>query len=260
MPDTELVFVGDVCDRGYNSRDIYELIMNWQDEAPRQGSRVTFLLGNHEVMNAFGLRHYNTAEEYLSYDPASSTTGGRAHSEAFAEGGWLLEWLRRQHAAVRIGRVIFGHGDLPMVLSDWSVDEIDERVMGALRESRPRSGGNLPDPLFAPDKSILWCRQAQLERPTGYGRALAAFLAKNEASAYICGHTPAEEGLFRLGYHNRYLCIDTAMTFERQGIGRKSALLIENDRALAAYFEENDVVYREIDLNFELPVIGDLDV
>ena len=254
MPDTDLVFVGDVCDRGYNSKDIYELIMAWQEEAPRQGSRVWFLLGNHEVMNAYGLRHYNTAEEYLSYDPASVAAGKRAHSEAFAAGGWLRGWLARQRAMIRIDSFVFAHGDLPTALSGWSIDEIDGRVMELFRSSTPLSpGDSLPDALFAPDRSILWCRQAQLERPRGYRAALELFLARNGAGAYICGHTPAEEGAFRIGYGNRYLCIDTAMTFARQDIGRTSALVIENGSAVAAYFEAGDVVFRTLSLSFLPP-------
>lgn len=247
MPDTELVFIGDACDRGYNSKDIYELIMDWQETAPRQGSRVSFILGNHEVMNAFGLHHYRTPEECLSYDPASTAAGIRAHAEAFAAGGWLREWLGRQRAILRIGTFVFAHGDLPMALSSSSLEEIDEQVMGLFRGA-PSPPSSLPDDLFAPDRSILWCREAQLERPRGYGAALTSFLARNGAGAYICGHTPAEEGSFRLSYGGRYLCIDTAMTFERQGVGRKSALVIEERSATAAYFEGSDVVFRSIAL------------
>lgn len=252
MHHTDLVFVGDVCDRGYNSKDIYDLVMRWQGIAPTQDSRVWFLLGNHEVMNAYGLAYYNTAEEYLSFDATSVAAGRRAHTDAFGKDGWLYRWLCEQRAIVQIGTFIFGHGDLPMALSDWTVEEIDERVMEVFRSrSQKRSMSNLPDTLFAPEKSILWCREAQLDRAPRYGEALARFLAQNLASAYVCGHTPSEEGRFRIGYGNRYLCIDTAMTFERQGVGGKSALLIENGTATAAYFEANDVHYQTIPLRFE---------
>lgn len=257
MPDTDFVLVGDVCDRGYNSKDIYDLVIDWQKEAPEQGSRVWFLLGNHEVMNTFGLRHYNTAEEYLSYDASSAAAGRRAEAQTFAEGGRLYRWLCGQRVILRLGQFIFGHGDLPMALSARGVEEINERTMEVFRahSGRPETGlaGALPDPLFSSDKSILWCRQAQLGRPKGYGRALEQFLHRNQASAYICGHTPAQEGVFRLGYENRYLCIDTAMTFEREGVGGKSALIIEGGSATAAYFTTNDMQYRKIPLSFVVP-------
>lgn len=248
MPDTELVFVGDVCDRGVNSRAIYEVIMAWQASAPSQGSRVSFLLGNHEAMNAFGFRDYNTVEEYLAFDPASAAAGERAHAEAFSPGGWLFRWLCRQRAIVRVGPLVFSHGDLPLALREWTIEEIDDRVMAAFRGARA-DDTRLPDPLFAPETSILWCRQAQFERPEGYGEALSAFLRRNGASAFVCGHTPAEEGLFRLGYGGRYLCIDTAMTFERQGIGRKSALIVEGNKALALYLDGGEPVRREVALD-----------
>jgi hypothetical protein len=208
-------------------------------------------------MNTFGLRHYNTAEEYLSFDPASGAAGSRAHSEAFAPGGWLYRWLAEQHAILRLGGFIFGHGDLPPTLAEWSVEEINERTMGIFRNLGIRSGTGagreLPGVLFSPDQSILWCRLAQLGGPRNYRRLLEGFLARNDACAYVCGHTPSEEGHFRLGHGNRYLCIDTAMTFERQGVGRKSALIIEGGRAVAAYLTATDVVFREVGLSFSVP-------
>ena len=257
MPDTDLVFLGDVCDRGFNSKDIYDLIVRWQEEAPSQGSRVWFVIGNHEVMNSFGLRHYNTAEEYLSFDASSTAAGSRAHADAFASGGWLFEWLTQQRFALSLGGLVFAHADLPPLLSEWTVDEINERTMELYRlhapGAGPQEGHSLPDALFSPDRSIIWCRQAQLGPARGYGRSLESFLRKNRASAYICGHTPSEEGSFRMGYGNRYLCIDTAMTFERQGVGRKSALLVEGGSAHAAYFGPSDIEYHPVELNFAPP-------
>ncbi len=249
---SDLIFIGDLCDRGANSKDIYELVMRWQEQAPRLDSGVWFLIGNHEAMNIFGMRHYTTPEEYLSYDGESVAAGERARAGAFAPGGWLYEWLVRQRAMLKLGGFIFAHGDLPPTLASWTVEEIDSRVMEALRLRASGRGGELPAPLFSPEQSVLWCRDAQGGRGRRYAAVLRRFLAANNATGYICGHTPSEDGLFHLRHGGRYLCIDTAMTFECRGIGRKSALFIEEDHnSYAAYFTGGEVVYHKVDLAFE---------
>jgi len=223
--------------------------MRWQEQAPEMGSTVWFVLGNHEVMNSFGMRYYNTVEEYLSFDSSSRSAGERAHAAAFGRGGWLYEWLIRQHAIVRLGPYLFAHADFPMMLSDWSVEEIDTRVLEAYRGAgRGSETTELPDALFASDRSVLWCREAQVGRPYDYAKSLKAFLARNDAAAWICGHTPAEDGNLHLLYGGRYLCIDTAMTFQRVGVGRTSALVIEEAGANAVYFVRGDVRYAPVAL------------
>lgn len=253
---SDLVFIGDLCDRGENSKDIYELVMRWQEQAPRLDSALWFLIGNHEAMNIFGMRHYTTSEEYLSYDSESVAAGVRARAQAFAPGGWLYEWLVRRQAMITLRGFVFAHGDLPSALADWTVDEINSRVMDSVRRRASGREGDLPNPLFSPEESVLWSREAQRGAGRRYGTLLKKFLARNDATGYICGHTPAEDGLFHLRHGGRYLCIDTAITFERQGIGRKSALFIEEDHnAYAAYFSGREVVYHPVALSFE-PVRG----
>ena len=247
--NTEVVFIGDLCDRGENTKDLYELVIGWQKEAPAIGSRVWFLLGNHEVMNAYGLTHYNTAEEHLSFDPSSQREGSKAHAAAFATGGWISDWLVGQQAMLKLGGLVFAHGDLPSVLADWTVEEINDRVMESFRGRNPQADTELPATLFAPEASILWCREARDARSRSYAASLIRFLEANGASAYVCGHTPSEQGLFRLQYGGRYLCIDTAMTFQRHGIGRRSALVVDGEEAWAVYFVDSEPRYVAIDLS-----------
>ncbi len=263
LADTDLVFVGDICDRGTNSRAIYELIIRWQEAAPRKGSRVWFLLGNHEVMNCFGMRQYNTVEEYLSFDGSSRAAGRLAHEAAFAPGGWLSAWLASQQVMVKLGTLIFAHADLPRAIGEWSVEEINARALAAFRNVALAAPGRrppgipepLPAPLFAPEASVLWCREAQVDARRDYPRVLRGFLARNGARVYVCGHTPAEEGAFRLLHGGRYLCIDTAMTFERShAVGRKSALLVGAEGASALYCAGGDLVTEALDLPGEPPV------
>ncbi len=52
--DTVLVQTGDFMDRGAGVRQVMDLLMRLQHEAPADGGEVVVLLGNHEIMNLIG--------------------------------------------------------------------------------------------------------------------------------------------------------------------------------------------------------------
>ena len=64
---TILVQTGDVLDRGAQGRQALDLLMQLEQQAPKQGGRVYPLLGNHEVMNLMGDLRYVPAEEYANF-------------------------------------------------------------------------------------------------------------------------------------------------------------------------------------------------
>ena len=241
-PELHFLLIGDCCDRGYNSKDIYSLLIKWQSQAPEFGSRLYFVLGNHEVMNIFGYSQYNTEEEYRSFASDPYTSGEREFREAFSPGGWVHSWLMKQKAVHRIGDLIFAHGDLPAALADWTIEEINEGVMGPLKTPEEYSfTDQYSDPLFSADNSILWSRQAQYNRVAGYDDLLRAFLEKNRGSIYVCGHTPSRSGKFRQLYDSHYLCIDTGMVFIPVGMGSVSALQTEDGKLTSLFFRERKI-------------------
>jgi hypothetical protein len=64
---TTLVQVGDLVDRGPKPRQVLDVVIALQEEAPKSGGRVVSLLGNHEMMNLMGDLRYVTAENYASF-------------------------------------------------------------------------------------------------------------------------------------------------------------------------------------------------
>src|SRR5258706_15054266 len=67
-----LVQLGDVVDRGPDSRKTLDLIERLQGEARRSGGAVHALLGNHEVMRMLGDLRYVTPGEYDKFTTARS--------------------------------------------------------------------------------------------------------------------------------------------------------------------------------------------
>jgi hypothetical protein len=250
--DTVFVQIGDICDRGTESRAIYELLAEWQEAAPVVNSEIRFLLGNHEVMEVFGYDRDAGVQEIKGYAEREDSNGFREHGEAFAPGGWLYQWLIRQWGMTQVGSIVFGHGDLPISFQNRTVEDIHGEIIGDLQRyagKRVTGPESLPDSLFSEEQSLIWCRQSR--DADHYGHALNNFLAANGASLYVCGHTPSIAGSFTSKNDGRYLCIDTAMGFEDRGIGRRSIMVVENRRIWEWSFRKGSIDRKRLPMQLD---------
>ena len=62
-----LVIVGDIMDRGPDSREALELLIRLEIEAASAGGKVHALIGNHEAMNLIGDLRYVSPAEYAAF-------------------------------------------------------------------------------------------------------------------------------------------------------------------------------------------------
>lgn len=70
--DTHLVSVGDLVDRGADSRQVLDLLMRLQAEAKASGGQVHVLAGNHELMNLIGDYRYVSKAEFAAFENEES--------------------------------------------------------------------------------------------------------------------------------------------------------------------------------------------
>lgn len=77
-----LVQTGDFLDRGAKCREVMDLLMALEKQAPKQGGRVITLLGNHEVMNIMGDLRY-AAPMYASFADKDSEKRRKAAYDAY---------------------------------------------------------------------------------------------------------------------------------------------------------------------------------
>lgn len=140
--DTHLVSLGDLLDRGADSRKVMDLLMRLQDEALAAGGRVHVLLGNHEAMNLLGDLRYVDAGEFAAYadletpaerDPAAPPgyVGQRA---ALSAQGRYGKWLLSQPVAIIINDTLFMHGGPGPQLQGVSLQDLNLRYRTALVE------------------------------------------------------------------------------------------------------------------------------
>lgn len=171
--ETRLVSLGDLLDRGAESRRVLDLLMRLEEDAPQSGGAVHVLLGNHEVMNLFGDLRYVAPGEFAAFAAEESEAdraaalarfraridageedaaagfeqlyppGYFAHRRAFGADGRYGRWLLSRPSVLVIGDTAFIHGGLsaPMVeqlaveqlAGDGPADGLNRRVEARLR-------------------------------------------------------------------------------------------------------------------------------
>lgn len=165
---THLVSLGDLLDRGGESRQTMDLLMQLQAQAPRAGGRVHVLIGNHELMNLTGDLRYVSVDEYRAFaddeeasDRAAALQGFHidrggetaaavastdadfaalyppgffAHRKAFSRQGKYGSWLLAQNVLLVINDTAFAHGGFPLWLADHTLGDINQRFQSELRE------------------------------------------------------------------------------------------------------------------------------
>ena len=171
---TTFVQVGDQIDRGPKPREVMDLMMALEKEAPQAGGRVVSLLGNHEVMNIMGDLRYVTPANYASFADGNSEKRQKdaygeyqkwkdSHASLFAElpqpmelteAEWMArhpagfveqreafgpkgeygEWLRKHAAIAEIEGIIFLHGGISPDVAKTNIDAINNRIRDEIKE------------------------------------------------------------------------------------------------------------------------------
>ena len=157
-----LVIVGDILDRGPDSRDVMDLLMRLEGEAASAGGRVHVLIGNHEAMNLVGDLRYVARKEFAAFAEEETAAerekwltalaersdvaaegldefradfnrryppGFFAHRRAFAAEGQYGKWLLSKPVIVVINGTAFVHGGLSPAVAEIGLDGVNGRLV-----------------------------------------------------------------------------------------------------------------------------------
>ncbi|RPI16870.1 MAG: hypothetical protein EHM60_00730 [Lysobacterales bacterium] len=158
---THVVSLGDLLDRGADSRRVMDLLMRLQRESREAGGALHVVLGNHEAMNVLGdLRYVADGEfaayaadedpaeraarraEFLGRNPGATTAdfekafppGYFGHRRLLGPDGPYGRWLLSLPAAVVAGDAAFMHGGPSVLLHGRSIDRLNRDYAAALAE------------------------------------------------------------------------------------------------------------------------------
>jgi len=158
---THAVSLGDLLDRGADSRKVMDLLMRLQGEAAAAGGRLHVVLGNHEAMNVLGDLRYVDPGEFAAYsaeeDAAeraqaksaflarqAGTTeadferlfppGYFGHRRMLGPEGRYGQWLLSLPVAVKINDTVYIHGGPSALLQGRSLEQLDRDYRMALQD------------------------------------------------------------------------------------------------------------------------------
>ena len=239
-----LVQMGDVVDRGPDSLKIIRQLMKLQKDAPKRGGKVIALVGNHEAMNMTGDLRYVHPGEYRAFadqdsearrdrvyeanrpaievaykarDPQITSQaildawmkeyplGKLEHQFAWSPSGDVGKWVMANPAVVRVGDSLFVHGGISAAYTQFSPEQINQRVAGALKaqDQTPTSIINDPaGPLWyrglvtrAPGDEATVAPAGPSGQPLPIEQEIALVLAAYHVQRIIVAHTPSTTGI-----------------------------------------------------------------
>jgi len=255
-----LVQVGDVVDRGPDSRKVMDLLIALEPEAKKAGGAVHALLGNHEAMNIYGDLRYVPAGEYALYQTPDSKQlrddffkmvaqdrkkqglasdanfrsafdaehplGWVEQRQAFSPQGVYGKWLRQHDTIIRINDVVFLHGGIGPKYAEKTIREINEEVRAELNDFQKLEGGMAEDP-----EGPLWYRGLADEPESALTGLVDRVLKTHEAHHLVIGHTPMPAVLPRFG--GKVITIDVGLS--RVYGGPPALLIIEDSKFYALH-------------------------
>jgi len=273
--ETHLVQVGDILDRGAESRRCLDLLIKLEKEAERAGGHVHALIGNHEAFNMVGISDYTTPEEFRSYlDPESernraaafdayyrdlrqeSEAGGReppseqqardefderyppgyfGHRRAFRPDGHYGRWILSHNLAIRLNGIVFSHGDWSEEVSLLGIETVNEQSREELAGEAPLENGVL----FHVNGPLQYrgLSEVPLTRKAQATEEpmVERILTNLQAQRMVVGHT-VTQGIIEPRFGGRHIAIDTGMLDIYEG-GHRIALEIQDGKLSAIHPE-----------------------
>ncbi len=244
-----LVQVGDILDRGGDSRRILDLLRQLESEAARAGGQVRVILGNHEVMRMAGDWRYVSRGEYDAFKSADASdlrerlyqealkageAAARAKKEpfdakafrtafmektplgavemhvAFAETGDYGRWLRQHDIMLRINGTIFVHAGPAPAFAARGCAGLNADARADIKTLNLADPDILKKMLWSP-QGPLWYRGFVGVDPAASADDVTAVLAALGGSRMVIGHSASTTGKIRSWYDGRVLQIDTGM-------------------------------------------------
>ncbi len=224
--NAHLVQLGDIPDRGPDSRKTMDLLISLQTQAKEAGGDVTVLIGNHEAMMMTGDLRYVHAGEYESFKDRNSRKRRKAYYEqtiahlkntlpnnelptfnrayrkdweqnfplgyvehrlAWAPTGEYGKWVLSRPAVAKVGDTVFVHGGISPNYAGMPIAEMNTRIRTDLAMGEQLPAESIVEDPNGPLWDRGWIRRSQNEENTAQ---LNQILADLNASRMVVAHTP----------------------------------------------------------------------
>src|SRR6185295_10241736 len=261
---THFVQLGDLVDRGGDSRKVLDFMRRLEREAQAAGGQAHLLLGNHEAARMLGDLRLTVPAEYAAFANADSNQrrdqyfktlkfpsqaerdlalaqtppGFIEMREAFGRDGDYGRWLRQLPATITINGIAFAHGGISPAVAPLGCAAINEQVQRDLSEDLDKTRAAPLESLTARVDGPLWYRGLAQESDS-FAPQVDEILSALGARVLVIAHTVTATGRITSRFDGRVIQIDTGMQPAYVQGGRASALEIGND-ATAVYLDRRD--------------------
>jgi hypothetical protein len=261
------VQLGDVVDRGNDSRKALDFLRRLEREAQSAGGYAHVLLGNHEAARMLGDLRLTSAGEYAAFTTSSSdkmreqyvkslkpateaereqlmqkTPAGLVEMrQAFGRDGEYGRWMRQLPVTVKVNGLMFVHGGISPAVAPLGCAAINDQVHRELTSDLDKTRAAPLTSLTARVDGPLWYRGLAQE-PDTFAAQVGEILTALGVRAIVVGHTVAQSGRIITRFDGRVIEIDTGMQPAYVASGRASALEIKGDEATAIYTDRRDPV------------------
>ncbi|MBE0658783.1 MAG: metallophosphoesterase [Bryobacteraceae bacterium] len=257
---THLVQIGDIPDRGPDTKKIIAYLMDLEKQARRAQGMVHLLIGNHEAMNIYGDLRYVIAKEFEAFASrdgeyralawemfeaeakakdvklssedrkkwnAERPKGFFEHRIAFGPGGKFYKWIVGHDAVLRLGDTLFVHAGISPKYAGEDQETLNRRVRDELTDFSKLSGGAVMDA-----DGPLWYRGLATGDETELAEHVDAVLARHGVRRIVIGHTPMPGAVIpRFG--GKVIAADVGLS-KAYG-GAMACVLIEKDSLSAIH-------------------------
>ena len=224
--NAHLIQMGDIPDRGPDSRKAMDLLMKLEKSAVKKGGLVTVLIGNHESMMLTNDLRYVHPGEYSAFKDKNSKARRKAyykhtidylrantpveglpkfdvayrknweqrfplgyveHRTAWAPTGTYGKWALSHPAVAKVGDSLFAHGGLSPKYAAMPIQEINTRI----RTELVATTDPLESTVFEDDLGPLWYRGwANLPETAENEAILDEVLRAFGVKRMVIAHTP----------------------------------------------------------------------
>lgn len=226
--DSHLVILGDLIDRGPDSRQLMDFVMKLESQALQSAGQVHTLVGNHELLVTTGIVDFAHMNDFMSYNDfrfGARDRGIDGFKNAFKGESVYAKWIRGRPSLVRINDSIFVHAGLESWAKDYSILRLNEMVKSWF-EYYQGVGPNPPTKTrwVTESHGPLWTRVfADYEKHQGKTLSpseLSEILRKWQAKRVVVGHSVVqnlEQALSHPFYKNQVIMLDTDIHSSSRG-------------------------------------------
>lgn len=263
---SHLVQVGDIPDRGPDTRRIYDLLMELEKQAKKAGGMVHCLIGNHDAMNVYGDLRYVIPEEFAAFKTGDSSgvrdavfeqelpnlkkmaeakglkpsdselkqqfeeehpLGWVEHRFNYGPNGKYGKWIRGRQVSVIVNGFMFLHGGISQKYAERTPAELTSAVQAELNDFTKIEGGVAIDPL-----GPLWYRGLARDPEETLMPHVDGVLKFHNIEAIAIGHTPTA-GAVLPRFGGKVLLIDVGMS--KYYGGPPACLIVEGGKRYALH-------------------------